>query len=135
MESKDLHIIYFDGICNYCNSIVQFIIRRDKSKKFKFAALQSTYGQLFLKKNNFNSTDFDTIIYQEEDKIYIKSDAALRIAWSLCGGWKYFYYLIYLPKFIRNGIYDLIANNRYRIFGKRESCMLPSEDERARFLE
>lgn len=135
MESKDLHIIYFDGICNYCNSIVQFIIRRDNSKKFKFAALQSSYGQLFLKKNNLNTADFDSIIYQEVDKIFIKSDAALKIARSLGGGWKYFYYLIYLPKFIRNGIYDLIAKNRYRIFGKRDSCLIPSEDVKGRFFE
>jgi len=135
IQSIHNHIIYFDGICNYCNSVVQFIIRHDKNKKFKFAALQSAYGQTFLRDNQFDQKVFNTFIYQKEGVVFTKSTAALLVSRELSGGWKVFYVLIFVPSVIRDFFYDLIARNRYRIFGKRESCMVPTKEIRERFIE
>jgi len=128
-------VILFDGICNFCNGTVNFIIDKDKKKKFKFAALQSEAGQKVLNKFNLNVTDFDTIILTEGSKYYEKSTAALRIAKRLGGIWKLFYVFIIIPTFIRNFFYDIIAKNRYKWFGKRDSCRIPKSEERERFLE
>ncbi|MEK4030477.1 thiol-disulfide oxidoreductase DCC family protein [Pseudobacillus sp. FSL P4-0506] len=126
-------IILFDGECNFCDSSVQFIIKNDPKGIFHFASLQSDTGQSLLKKHRVPS-DIDSMILIEGDKVYYKSAAALRICKHLKGAWKLLYALIIVPRPIRNIAYDFIAKNRYKWFGKKESCMLPSPSVRARFI-
>lgn len=127
-------IILFDGVCNFCNSSVNFIIDRDSTNYFKFGALQSDEGQVLLKKHHQNTDSFDTLILIEGDALYTRSTAALRIAKKLSGLWPLFYVLLVTPKFLRDPIYNLIAKNRYKMFGKKDTCRLPTAEERAKFL-
>ena len=126
--------ILFDGVCNFCNASINFIIDRDSKGVFKFAALQSEIGQEFLKKNGLKQDNFDSIILEKNGIIYQKSDAALEIARNLDGFWKFFYVFKIIPFFLRNPIYDLVARNRYRIFGRTDACRLPTPVLKARFL-
>ena len=126
--------ILFDGVCNFCNASINFIIDRDSTGIFKFAALQSEIGQEILKKNGLKQDNFDSIILEKNDVIYQKSDAALEIARNLDGFWKFFYVFKIIPFFLRNPIYDLVARNRYRIFGRTDACRLPTPALKARFL-
>lgn len=126
--------ILFDGVCNFCNASINFIIDRDSKGVFKFAALQSEIGQEFLKKNGLKQDNFDSIILEKNGIIYQKSDAALEIARNLDGFWKFFYVFKIIPFFLRNPIYDLVARNRYRIFGRTDACRLPTPALKARFL-
>ena len=127
-------IILFDGVCNFCNSSVNFIIDRDATNYFKFGALQSNEGQALLKEHNQSTDSFDTLILIEGDALFTRSTAALRIAKKLSGLWPLFYIFIILPKFLRDPIYNLIAKNRYKMFGKKDVCRLPRPQERAKFL-
>ena len=126
-------ILLFDGICNLCNNLVFFIIKRDPKSQFKFAALQSETGKLLLKKYILESNNLNTVVYIKGEKYFLKSTAILNIIKDLGGYWKLFYAFIIIPKFIRDFIYDLIAKSRYQIFGKKESCMIPSPDINKRF--
>jgi predicted DCC family thiol-disulfide oxidoreductase YuxK len=131
--------ILFDGVCNFCNASINFIIDRDSKGIFKFAALQSEVGQELLKKfslktNDSESRTFDSIVALEGDKVYQKSDAALEIARKIDGIWKVFYIFKIIPAFLRNSVYDLIARNRYRIFGRADACRIPTPELKARFL-
>lgn len=127
-------IILFDGVCNLCNGSVQFIIKRDKKAVFKFASLQSDIGQSILKEYKIPAGDLFSIILVENNKAYSRSTAALHIARRLDGAWKILYIGILFPKFLRDSIYDWVAKNRYRWFGKKEECMIPSPAMRERFL-
>jgi predicted DCC family thiol-disulfide oxidoreductase YuxK len=127
-------IILFDGICNLCNSGVQFIIKRDLKCHFKFASLQSETGQMLLNKYGV-SNKIDSIIVIENEKVYIKSSAALHISRYLDGYWRYLTILKVLPPFIRDFLYDILAKNRYKWFGKKDNCMLPTLEMKKRFLE
>ncbi|MBU8729177.1 thiol-disulfide oxidoreductase DCC family protein [Cytobacillus firmus] len=126
-------IILFDGECNFCDQSVQFIIKRDPRGHFKFAALQSYSGKELLNKHNA-PPDKDSFVLIEDNNCYYKSSAALRVCKNLEGAWKIPYVLLVIPKPIRDFFYGLIAKNRYKWFGKKESCMLPSPEERKRFL-
>jgi len=129
-------VILFDGVCNICNSSVNFIIDRDPKKEFRFAALQSETGQRLLSSIPATSLqDFDSVVLIEGDRVYKKSTAALRIARRLPGIWSWLYIFIIIPKFLRDPVYDLIANNRYRWFGKKDSCRIPTPELRSRFLD
>ena len=128
-------VILFDGVCNFCNSTVNFIIDRDKKKRFKFTALQSEAGQKILKTFNLNVTDFDTIIMAEDHSYYEKSTAALKIAKGLGGIWKLFYVFVIVPACIRDFFYDIIAKHRYKWFGKKDKCRIPTNEEKERFLD
>jgi predicted DCC family thiol-disulfide oxidoreductase YuxK len=127
-------LILFDGVCNLCNSSVQFILLRDKKDKFRFASLQSDYGQSILKQYNLPTDKFNSLALVENSKIYQKSTGALRIARKLKGLWPMLYGFIIVPPFIRNLVYDIIAKNRYRWFGKKEECMLPRPEWKQKFL-
>ena len=129
------HIILFDGVCNFCNFWVNFIIDRDKDDIFKFAALQSEAGQKLLNKFNLKAEDFDTFILIDGEIYFTKSTAALNIARKLNYPVKVLYYFIFIPKFLRDLIYSLIAINRYKFFGKRDVCRVPTENEKKNFLE
>lgn len=129
-------VILFDGVCNLCNGFVQFVIKQDPEGKFKFASLQSEYAKNKLAANvALSLTNPNTVVFLSEGKVFTKSTAALKIARHLGNGWALFYPLILLPKFLRDGVYNLIAKNRYKWFGKQESCMLPSPGLKSRFLE
>ena len=123
-------IIFFDGICNLCNSSVQFIIRHDSREVFQFASLQSPYAQQTIPE----SIHLNTILLLKDGKIYSKSDAVLEICRDLDGFWKYGYYCKFFPKKIRDFMYDFIARHRYRLFGKNKSCELPKQSLGHRFL-
>ena len=127
-------IILFDGVCNFCNNAVNFVIKRDPKSVFKFATLQSSVAQEILKSHNLDNAEMNSFVLIENDKIYSKSTAALRVCRRLKGLWPLMYGFIIVPKLIRNGIYNWIAKNRYAWFGKKEVCMVPSPDVRARFL-
>lgn len=135
MKNKFPHIILFDGLCNLCNSSIQFIRIRDSKKKFKFSALQSQWAQEFLKQQSFEDPKIDSILYVTGNSVYTKSTAALNICRNLRGAWPLLYAFIIVPKPIRDGIYDWIAKNRYRWFGKRMECMIPDQEFKSRFLE
>jgi predicted DCC family thiol-disulfide oxidoreductase YuxK len=128
-------VILFDGVCNLCNSAVQFVIRRDKKNHFRFSSLQSPFGQSLLKSSNFDATHLNTFVLLQDGKIFTKSSAALLVARQLSGGWSLLYLFIIVPRFIRNGIYDWIARNRYRWFGKKEACMVPTAELQGRLIE
>ncbi|WP_405098442.1 thiol-disulfide oxidoreductase DCC family protein [Oceanobacillus sp. FSL H7-0719] len=127
-------IILFDGECNFCDASVQFIIQRDQKKQFKFASLQGEAGQKLINKYN-SPKNIDSLILLENNKVYYKSTAALRIAKQLKGMWKLLYIFLLVPPKIRDALYDIIAKNRYKWFGKKDSCMLPSPEMRSRFLD
>ncbi len=127
-------VLLFDGVCNLCNGFVQFIIKRDKNAKFKFASLQSEIGQEYLKQHHLETEVFESFVYLKNDKFYQKSTAALTLFKDLGGAWVLMYVLMIFPRFIRDFFYNLIARNRYKMFGKRESCMLPSPELKNRFL-
>ena len=135
MNNKFPHIILFDGLCYLCNSSVHFIMIRDSKKIFKFSALQSQWAQAFLKQLSFEEPKTDSILYVTENSVYTKSTAALNICRNLRGAWPLLYALMLIPKPLRDSIYDWIAKNRYRWFGKRTECMIPDQEFKSRFLE
>lgn len=125
-------IILFDGVCNFCNSSVNFIIERDKKNYFKFAPLQSEMGQKFIEK--FGLSEIDSIITIENNEAFTHSTAALKIAKNLGGFWALFYGFIIVPRFIRDFFYKLFAKYRYKLFGKKDQCMMPTPEIRDKFL-
>ncbi len=126
-------VILFDGVCNFCNASINFVIDRDAARRFRFASLQSDFGQRLLAENNRQLTDFDTVLLLRDGKLYEKSDAALEIARYL-KGWSWLYLFRVVPRFIRDFFYDIIAKNRYRLFGKSESCRIPTPEEKKLFV-
>lgn len=129
-------ILFFDGICNLCNSAVQFVISHDKRGTIRFASLQSAAGQaakaaVLAKMGRIP----DALILLEHGQYYTESDAALRVAAHLNGAWKSLSHLQVFPRLLRNSIYRLVARYRYSLFGKRDACMLPSAALRQRFLD
>jgi predicted DCC family thiol-disulfide oxidoreductase YuxK len=124
LKDSQNHIILFDGYCNLCSSAVQFILKRDKKRIFKYASLQSDFGQNSLSANGLSTTEIDTVVLIENGNAYTYSTGALKIAKHLAGIWPLFYGAIIIPRFIRDAIYKFIAKNRYRWFGKKETCMM-----------
>jgi predicted DCC family thiol-disulfide oxidoreductase YuxK len=134
LEEENSSIVLFDGVCNFCNSSVNFIIRHDKKKRYKFAALQSDIGRVLSEKNAIDQSKIDSIILVENGKVFIKSSAILRISQHLNYLYPLFFGFVIIPKFIRDGVYDFIAKNRYKWFGKKETCMIPSPEIKSRFI-
>ncbi len=132
MPDTSRPILYFDGVCNLCNGAVQWIIRRDKREQFLFATLQSADGR---KAKAAVGAGLDSIILFNEGHYYVKSDAALRIAQLLGGSWSWLGALKIFPKVFRDAVYDLIARNRYRWFGRKDACIIPTPALRKRFLD
>lgn len=127
-------LILFDGVCNFCDRSVQFIIRHDRRGYFHFAALQSEAGQAVLAAYGLPQGGFDTFILLQKGRVYKRSGAALRVARNLDGLWPVLYAFIIVPPFIRDLVYKIIARNRYRWFGKKDQCMIPTPEVRSRFL-
>jgi predicted DCC family thiol-disulfide oxidoreductase YuxK len=128
------NIILFDGICNLCNSSIQFIIKNDRKNQFMFASLQSKYGQKFLSENKLNTSNFDSIILCIDNQYYQKSDAALLIAKKLNFPINLIAVFYIIPKKVRDLAYTYIAKNRYKWFGKQESCWIPTKELQSKFL-
>jgi predicted DCC family thiol-disulfide oxidoreductase YuxK len=128
-------IILFDGVCNLCNRSIQVIIKNDRKKFFRFASLQGKLGQEVLKKHQLQTDQLHSFILLEGDHIYTKSTGALRIFRELGGGWKILYGFMILPRFIRDAVYNFVSRNRYKWYGKREECMLPTPELKERFLD
>lgn len=128
-------LVLFDGVCNFCNFWIKFALKRDRKGKLKFGSLQGETAQRLLPQYGIDPSVITSVIFIEDDIAYHESTAALKICRHLSGGWKLLYALIIIPTFIRDGIYKWIAKNRYKWFGKQESCMLPTAEQRARFVD
>ena len=124
------NVVFFDGVCNLCSSAVQFILRRDRAGRFRFASLQSAIGVRVFGEHHPPRTIF---LFQD-GKLHEQSSAVLRIARGLDGAWKLGYCFIVVPPFLRNAIYRFVARHRYKWFGKKEQCWLPEPSVEARFL-
>ena len=127
-------IILFDGVCNLCNSSVNFVIKRDKKDQFRFGALQEEPGKSLLEKYHIDPKKTDSIVLIENERAYIKSTAALRVSRKLGGLYPLAYGFIIIPEFIRNWVYDIVARNRYKWYGKKDSCMIPTPELKQKFL-
>ena len=132
--SQEKSVILFDGVCNLCNASVDFILKRDKNNRFLVGALQEEAGQKLLSRFEVNPEYLDSLVLVEGGKVFFRSTAALRIAKNLSGFWPIFYVFIILPTFLRDAVYDWIGKNRYRWFGKKSTCRLPSPEEKSKFL-
>ncbi|MFT4203240.1 MAG: thiol-disulfide oxidoreductase DCC family protein [Chitinophagaceae bacterium] len=129
------HIVLFDGVCNLCSRTVQFIIKKDKQKIFRFAALQSEIGQQILAATGgLDNHQLTSIVYIQNNHTYIKSDAALMIARQLGGMYTVVSWLRIVPRTMRDAVYGFIAKNRYKWFGKKKECWLPTKELKERFL-
>ena len=131
---REKAVILFDGVCNFCNAMVNFIIRQDKRNVFLFAPLQSNAGQKLLEQYNIDWRENDSFVVIDRGKAHIKGNAALKLYDRLPWYWKWTQIFWLVPKSIRNRVYNLIARNRYKWFGKRDQCMLPSPQLREKFL-
>ena len=131
---KSEAIILFDGVCNLCNGAVNFVIERDQKSVFKFAALQSEEGRKLLAGNEFYDKDLSSFVLLLNDQLYTRSTAALMVCRYLPGLWPAMYGFIIIPKIVRDFIYNIISKNRYKWFGKKEECMIPTPELKAKFL-
>ena len=127
-------VILFDGVCNLCSSSVQYIIKRDKKNIFRFASLQSDIGKKLLAEYHLSTTDLDSFVLLQDGKAYKKSTGALKVAKQLSGPTQLLYSFIILPEFLRDSVYTFIGKNRYKWFGKKEACWLPTPALKDKFL-
>lgn len=132
-DSKQQIILFFDGVCGLCNRWVDFVLKKDKNQLFRFTPLQGEKAKEVLPEKYLK--DLSTLILKIDDQIYIQSDAVLMICQKLGGIWKIFSYFRWIPRFIRDFCYRLIAKNRYRFFGKKEICRIPTPEERKYFYD
>lgn len=131
---KDKKIVLFDGVCNYCNDKVNFIIKNDKHDVFRFVALQSETGQKIIKYLGINPSIDSIILYEPGYAYFIKSEAVFRIIKHLSSSVKLLLFFNFIPTSIKNVFYDIIAKNRYNWYGKKESCMMPTEELKRKFI-
>lgn len=134
MDTNPQNILLFDGVCNLCNASVQWILLRDKKRVFKFAALQSETGEKLLQQFGRTPGSLDTATLVSGNRIFLRSDAALEICRQLGGIYSLAVVFKIIPRFIRNTVYNWIARNRYRWYGKQEQCMLPRPEWKDRFV-
>lgn len=140
LEPLSNPIVFYDGVCGLCNRLVQFLLKRDRHDRFRFAPLQSEFAASLLKRHGLDSRDLDTVYLvldnkQSSERVLARSDAVLYLLRQLGGVWGIAGLGRVLPKWVRDGIYKIIAGNRYRVFGKYESCLLPQEKHRHKFLD
>jgi len=135
MRKNETHILLFDGVCNLCTRVVKFIMKRDTKEKFKFAALQSESGQALLKRFGLPTNDFNSFVFISGEKYFLRSSAGLHVLRELGGAWKLFYAFIIIPQPLRDFIYSIVAKTRYKIFGKLDTCIIPSPEVKQRFLD
>lgn len=128
------HLLLFDGVCNLCNGLVQFIIRNDRRRMFRFAPLQSPVAQAMLRNRGLDPGNLTSLVYCRKGIVLTRSSAALHVARDLGRAWQLAYALILVPRFLRDAMYDLVARKRYRWFGKKDQCTVPTAELRDRFL-
>ena len=128
-------LILYDGVCNLCNRWVQFVLKHDRRRRFYFAPFQGATAKNILSEKFQEQNVPDTVILIDNNKVYTRSEAALRIFKLLGKGWNLIYGLMIFPRFVRDGVYILVANRRYKWFGKSDSCILPAPEWKDRFLE
>ena len=128
------HIVIFDGVCNFCNGAVNFIIRRDPEGVFAFTPMQSELARELTVRFNVPNVGVDTFLLIKNDRCYVFSDAALEISRNLTGLWFLFNVFKIVPRPFRDAAYKLFARNRYKLFGRTEACMVPSDEVRSRFV-
>jgi predicted DCC family thiol-disulfide oxidoreductase YuxK len=131
---NDHPVILFDGVCNLCNGAVQYVIRHDPDAFFRFASLQGEAGQKLLKQYDLPTNNFTSFVLVQNGKVYLRSTAALTVAKQLKGLSKLLYGFIIVPAFIRNAVYNFIAKHRYKWFGEKDHCMIPTPALQSRFL-
>ena len=134
LPSDGRTVVLFDGVCNLCNGWVQFVVKRDPAAHFRFASLQSAFAAEALRGRGFPRDYLGSIVVLEDGVVYTKSDAVLKVTRGLKAPWPLATVFRIVPRALRDVVYDWIARNRYRWFGKREACMLPGPDTAARFL-
>lgn len=134
-STSSKYIVLFDGVCNLCNGAIQFLLKRDTKKKFLVGSLQGRTGQEYLHKYHLSADQYHSFILIEGNVLYTRSTAVLRTLKHLGRGWQLLYVFIYIPQPIRDGLYKLIAANRYKWFGKKDQCRVPTVEEKDRFLE
>ena len=132
--STNKAIVLFDGVCNFCNSSINFIIEHDKKDHFRFSPLQSEKGKMLLQQFNEDEKGLDSIILIENNKLYKRSTACLKIAKKLNGIYFLLYAFILVPSFLRDPVYDFVAKNRYKWFGKKDACMIPTPAVKEKFI-
>lgn len=140
LEPLSNPIVFYDGVCGLCNRLVQFLLKRDRHDHWRFASLQSEFAAALLKRHGLDSRDLDTVYLvldykQSNERVLARSDAIIYLLRQLGGVWSIASLGRVLPKWVRDGIYKIIAGNRYRFFGKYESCLLPQEQHRHKFLD
>lgn len=135
METKNNHIIIFDGVCNFCNGAVNFILKRDKHKRFMFTPMQSNFAKTLTLEFQKDKADLDTIILIKDSVVFVRSEAALEIVKDLSGFWFLLRVFKIIPVPIRDYFYKVFAKNRYKIFGKKEMCMIPTLQQESRFIQ
>jgi len=131
----DAAVVLFDGVCNLCSGFVQFVYPRDPEGKYRFASLQSEVGQALLAEHDLPTDELESIVLIEGGESYVKSAAVIQIATGLGGRYRLFSPFRHVPASVRDRVYDFVADHRYRWFGKKDRCMLPSGDVESRFLE
>jgi predicted DCC family thiol-disulfide oxidoreductase YuxK len=134
MEDVKKPVLLFDGYCNLCSSSVVFVIKREKRDFFRFASLQSEFAENILKKLDVQDDIPDSLVLVEGSNLYFRSTAALRVAKKLKFPWYLFFVFIVVPPFMRDWVYDFIARQRYRWFGKKQQCFIPEKDVQHKFL-
>jgi predicted DCC family thiol-disulfide oxidoreductase YuxK len=131
----DEAVILFDAVCNLCSGFVQFVLPRDTEGKYSFASLQSEVGQALLAEHGLPTEELESVVLIEDGESYVKSAAIIQIATGLGGGYRLLSPFRYLPRSVRDRIYDFVADHRYRWFGKKDQCMMPPDDVQSRFLD
>lgn len=134
-ENEQGIVLLIDGQCFLCHGVTKFVLKRDPHARFRFATLQSPYGQSMLAREGFDPEQRDTFFMLDGDRVFTKSDAALRVLKRLGGGWRLCYGAIIVPRFIRDAVYQFIARNRYRWFGQSDQCMIPEAGWKERWVE
>jgi predicted DCC family thiol-disulfide oxidoreductase YuxK len=139
-ESASNPIILYDGVCGLCNGLNRFLLKRDKHDRFRFASLQSEFAASLLKQHGINAVDLDTVYVvvdhgQASERLLARSDAILHVLRQLGGIWNVFRLGIAVPKSLRDALYNVVARNRYRVFGKYDVCLMPEERYRRKFLD
>ena len=128
------NLVLFDGVCNLCNALVQFVIRHDPKAKFRFAAIQSDIGRTIFQKYGMDPVDLQTFVFISDNQVFLRSSAAIAVASRFGGAWRMCAIFWLIPRFVRDAVYSAIAKNRYRWFGRKETCMIPTPGIEKRFL-
>jgi predicted DCC family thiol-disulfide oxidoreductase YuxK len=134
-DFSNKQIVYFDGVCNLCEGTVQFLLKRNKKKNLLFASLQSQSGQEMLAHFGLPQNNFNSFVFVENGKLHLRSTGALRVTRYLRNGWPLLYGFIIVPPFIRNGVYNWVAKNRYKWYGEKNECWVPTPELKQRFLD